>query len=91
MRSYNRLIKRNCALRFPQDASPEDLEAFLDAWNARFKESFNGTGYFDRTPVVEDFDGQVCQAYYMYADTVFWEEVEQSRTFTIDEPVVMAA
>lgn len=91
MRNSNQAIQRNCALRFPQDANPADIEAFLDAWNTRFKESFNGNGYFQRTPVMEVFEGQLCQAFYMYADTVFWGEVEQSRTFTIDEPVVMAA
>jgi hypothetical protein len=77
------------------DADPREVLLMIDAWNARFDEHFAGVGYYNPDPELEMYsEGDeivCCNAHYLYADQAFWREVSNSRTLTVDEPVVLQA
>ncbi len=88
-------IIRNCALRFAIDEDPAHTRAVVVAWNRRFSLHCEGVGYFPDAPVLEEYrwggaqGGTMrCHAFYLRADSKFWEEILSSRTFTLDEPVL---
>lgn len=95
LHTQSRVVARNCALRFPTDSDGTLIASMIDAWNQRFTESFPGTGYFSKDPEIEVFsDGDAIvasNAYYLHADTKFWKAIEESRSFTVDEPVLAVA
>lgn len=82
-------VKRACALRFPVSTDCDQLLPTLEIWNERFKESFGGVGYFNFEPETEVGEHGAEHAFYLYADSAFWKDVTESRTFTLDEPVAV--
>lgn len=86
------IAQRNCALRFSTDADAEFVSRTIEAWNQRFTECFPGSGFFTNEPEIElSSDNEeivACNAYYLHADKKFWKAIENSRSFTVDEPVL---
>ena len=94
MQNYCDLIPRSFILRFPLDTDPGLMRGCVAAWNQRFANHFQGSGFFPGEPEIEGYPGAGpgggvlrCCAFYLHADGRLWSQLASSRTLTVDEPV----
>lgn len=88
MQNYCDLIPRSFILRFPLDTDPGLMRGCVAAWNQRFANHFQGSGFFPGEPEIESYPGAGCCAFYLHADGRLWSQLASSRTLTVDEPVL---